>query len=148
ARRADGKLKVGYSANPTKRMDGLRAQFGMKFTLVRKWKHDRAVNVEAVAHRLLVDHLAPDVEGIETYNADERIVVTAIKEAIWRFNRRNLRGVPTRTWARYIRLPSGGSWEEVSRLSKEWFLGLGIEDDQSPEAFAAVDQWIAKMNGG
>lgn len=139
ARRSDGKLKVGYSIAPARRMEGLRGQFGMDFTLVRKWKHDRAVNVETVAHRLLTDYLDPCSQGYETYDTDERTVVAAIKEAIWRFDRGILCGLPTRPWTRrYLTSPSS---EEIANSVKEWLLSRGIADDRSPEAFAVVDEF-------
>jgi len=139
ARRSDGKLKVGYSTRPKLRMDELRTQFGMAFTLVRTWKHDRAVNVETVAHRLLVDRRDLTSPGVETYDADAKIVIATIKEAIWRFDRGILRGVPTRPWTR--RYPPSASPEETARAVREWLLSVGITDDRSPEAFAAVDGW-------
>jgi hypothetical protein len=139
ARRSDGKIKVGYSTRPRLRMDELRTQFGMAFTLIRTWKHDRAVNVETVAHRLLVELRDPKSQGIETYDADAKAVIAAIKEAIWRFDRGILRSVPTRPWTR--RYAPFVSPEETAHAVKEWLLSIGITDERSPEAFAAADMW-------
>jgi hypothetical protein len=143
ARRSDGRLKVGYSTRPSRRKEELRTQFGMTFSMIRTWKHDRAVNVETVAHRLLVAHRDPDSQGIETYNANETVVIEAVKEAIWRFDRGIFAGVPTRPWPHLIHLPPM-SPEGSTKAVREWLAGLGIENDDSPEAFAVVDQWIMR----
>lgn len=88
ARRSDGVYKIGFSANPQRRMKDLRTDFGKKFKLVKAWQRSDAYRVEKTAHRLLrlKTHLAS--AGWETFRAPRKTIIAAIEEAIKLADRR------------------------------------------------------------
>lgn len=82
AKRQDGVYKIGFSANPMKRMKDLQAQFRKRFRLAKTWQRKDAFRVEKFAHKLLREKLHLGSEGWETFKAPRKVLVAAIEEAI------------------------------------------------------------------
>lgn len=148
--RSDGKVKIGRSDDPTKRAIALERVFGHDFKVIRTWGMDWSMACHTEAHTLsILANYRPQSREKETFDVSVETAIIAVEKAIFRAAKRPepllYEITEAETHPRVYALAPAQPRPSLGALARECLLSHGIEDENSPEAWAFAEKWTGSI---